>query len=337
MDDELELLRSADPAPAHTGPWRERPLDHRAERALNQLLYRNRRRQIGRRLVLRAEAAALALFAVLAYTLSGPGAAPAAAVPAALQVRSGGPSLPLTELARRAERYADAADPAAGPRRGSHVQSWYLDRRTGTADAPPVTVPEERLTRWNTDGSGTELVVATDPRHPGRPVIHTTGDGRRSTVEDGKVLHRVAYPAGAEASGGGLASRTPPPDDPEALRRLLGALYGGADGGTPQLLQALSAFRQEWTPGPRENAAVVALLATARDLRPAGRVTDRLGRPGQAYVCTGRAGAMDGIRQMLILDPATGRLLGNETTTTAAIPDARVAAGAVLSYEAWLE
>ncbi|MFF9480037.1 CU044_5270 family protein [Streptomyces sp. NPDC014733] len=337
MDDELELLRTADPVSARTGPWRERPLDHRAERALNQLLYRNRRRKIGRRLVLRAEAAALALFAVLAYTLSGPGSTPAAAVPAALQVRAGAPAVPLAELARRAGAHAAAAGPGAGPHRGSHLQSWYLDRRTGTVDAPPVTVPEERLTRWNADGSGSELVVATDPRHPGRPVIHTTDDGRRSTVEDGKVLHRVAYPAGAETRRGGPASRTPPPADPQALRRLLGALYGEADGGTPQLLQALSAFRQEWTPGPRENAAVVRLLATAGDLRPVGPVTDRLGRRGQAYVCTGRPGAMEGIRQMLILDPADGRLLGSETTTTEDIPGTRVEAGAVLSYEAWME
>ncbi|TSB25287.1 CU044_5270 family protein [Streptomyces benahoarensis] len=337
MDDELELLRTADPVSAHTGPWRERPLGHRAERELNQLLYRSRRKKIGRRLVLRAEAAALALFAVLAYTLSGPGSTPAAAVPAALQVRSGDPSVPLAELARRAEAYAAAAGPGAGPHRGSHLQSWYLDRRTGTADAPPLTVPEERLTRWNADGSGAELVVATDPRHPGRPVIHPTGDGRRGTVEDGKVLHRVVYPAGVEAQRGGLASRTPPPDDPEALRRLLGALYGEADGGTPLLLQALSAFRQEWTPGPRESAAVVRLLASAGDLRPVGQVTDRLGRRGQAYVCAGREGAMEGTRQMLILDPTTGRLLGSETTTTEDIPGTRVEAGAVLSYEAWME
>ncbi|UZJ34059.1 CU044_5270 family protein [Streptomyces endophytica] len=219
-----------------------------------------------------------------------------------------------------------------GPHRGSHVQSWYLSMQEGPDAAPPVTVPEERITRWNADGSGSELVVATDPRHPGRPVIHDD-DGHWRTVSDGKVLHRRTYPAGSEAQHGGLASRTRPPTDPAKLRAELGWLYGGA-GGTrtvSPLLQALSSFRGEWTPGPRETAAVVRMLADAGGLRPAGSVTDRLGRRGEAYVHDGT-----GLRQMVILDPRTGELLGLEETFTTDQPDFKVKAGQVMSYEAWL-
>ncbi|MFJ9414349.1 CU044_5270 family protein [Streptomyces sp. NPDC101227] len=335
MSDELDLLRAANPAPEGAGPWRDRPLHARAERGLNRLLHSRRTKRARRRLVLRAEAAVLALGAVLAFTFSDAGAAKAVAVPVALAPRAGAHSVSLDEVARRAEARARTAGAADGPRRGSHLQSWYLSMEAGPGAAPPVTVPEERITRWRADGSGSELVVATDPRHPGRPVIDDTGGSWR-TVNDGKVLHRKSYPAGPAGGRRGLAARTKPPADPEALREMLAALYGDSGARTPQLLLALSSLRQEWTPGPRETAAVVRLLADAEGLRPAGAVTDRLGRRGQAYVYDGPDGGMNATRQMVILDPRSGQLLGSEVTFTKDLPDFRIKAGEVLSYEAWM-
>lgn len=88
-----------------------------------------------------------------------------------------------------------------------------------------------------------------------------------------------------------------------------------------------------WTLGSREDAALARILADAKGLRPAGAVTDRLGRPGQAYVYedTARSG-----RRMLILDPATGAVLGLEDTVTEADPEWGVKAGDVMSYKAWM-
>ncbi|MFB6440417.1 CU044_5270 family protein [Streptomyces sp. NPDC056411] len=337
MSDELDLLRAADPVRADAGPWRDRPLDARAERGLNRLLHSRRTRQAGRRLALRAEAAVLVLVAVLAFTLSDAGSRPAAAAPVALAPHAGTRPVPLADIVRRAEARARTAGTADGPHRGSHLQSWYLSMESGPDAAPPVTVPEERITRWNADGSGSELVVATDPRHPGRPVIHDD-DGHWRTVSYGKVLHRKTYPAGSEARHSGPAGGTEPPTDPVALRAHLASLYGGVDGirTTSQLLAALSSYRQEWTPGPRETAAIDRLLAAAEGLRPAGAVTDRLGRRGQAYVHEGLDGPSRATRQMVILDPRTGELLGLEDTFTKDQPDFKVKAGAVVSYEAWM-
>ncbi|MEU4843833.1 hypothetical protein [Streptomyces gilvosporeus] len=81
LGDELELLRAADPVRPGEGPWRDRPLPARAARDLNRLLYRRRTQRARRRLVLRAEAAVLALGAVLAVTFSGAGSAKAAEAP----------------------------------------------------------------------------------------------------------------------------------------------------------------------------------------------------------------------------------------------------------------
>lgn len=333
MSDELDLLRAANPVPADAGPWRDRPLDARALRGLNQLRYGRDARKARRRLVVRAEAAVLALVAVVAFAFSDAGAPRAAAAPVPLRPHAGAAPLPLDALAERAEAAARAAGEDAGPRRGSHLQAWNLSMETGPDAAPPVTVPEERITRWRADGSGSELVVATDPQHPGRPVIDDS-DGRWRTVNDGKVLHRRTYPA--DPGHRGALRRSAPPSDPAALRTQLSSLYGGADRSTPHLLLALSALLQQWTPGPRETTAIVRLLAGTEGLRPVGEVTDRLGRHGQAYVFDGPDGGMNATRQMVVLDPRTGRVLGMEVTFTKDLPDFKISSGDVLSYEAWL-
>ncbi|MCW7984196.1 CU044_5270 family protein [Streptomyces nigrescens] len=342
MTEELELLRQADPVSADEGPWRDRPLTARAEARLAALttgaVPRGRPRPVRRRrLLMGLTAVSAAAVAALVLTFSGAGSSPAVAAPAALPLHADAPSVSLDLLARRAEARARTAAAEDGPRRGSHLQSWYMSMETGPDAAPPVTVPEERITSWNDDGSGSELVVATDPRHPGRPVIHDN-DGEWQTVSDGKVLHRKTYPAGSEAQHSGLAGRTKPPTDAGALREQLSWLYGGAGGTstTPQLLSALSSFRQEWTPGPRETAAIVRMLADADGLRQAGVVTDRLGRRGQAYVYDGPDGATNSTRQMVILDPRTGELLGLEITFTKDEPEFRIRSGEVMSYEAWM-
>ncbi|KEF07503.1 MULTISPECIES: CU044_5270 family protein [Streptomyces] len=363
MTDELELLRQADPVRSDQGPWRDRPLTARAEHRLAALMSAEapertpdpapaperpgrttrapRPTRRTRRLLIGATAASAAVLAVLTLTFSGAGTTPAAAAPTALVVQRDAPAVPLDEVARQAEAYARAQRDAPKPHRGSHLQSWYLSMQTGPDAKPPVTVPEERITRWNPDGSGSELVVATDPRHPGRPVINDA-DGEWRTVNDGKVLHRKTYPAGTRlddlATGEGtLPAR--PPADPDELRAYLATFYSGAGTKTQPLLMALSSFLQEWTPGPRESAALARMLSRAPDLRPAGQVVDRLGRRGQAYAYRGEDasdGSMDGTLQLVILDPETGRVLGMETTFTKNVPDFKIKSGDVLSYEAWM-
>ncbi|KUO18269.1 hypothetical protein AQJ91_26375 [Streptomyces dysideae] len=82
-----------------------------------------------------------------------------------------------------------------------------------------------------------------------------------------------------------------------------------------------------WTLGARGSAALARLLADAEGLRPAGQVTDRLGRCGQAYVHH-----VPGARRMLIMAPATDTVLGLETTFTKDGPEH----GVEVSYNAWM-
>ncbi|MEV7032031.1 CU044_5270 family protein [Streptomyces sp. NPDC093272] len=327
MADELDLLRTADPVPADGPHYGDGPLDHTAERHLARLLHdtpRPRPRPRSRRLVWSLAAALAAAVTALAVLQGGPAGTPAVAAPRPLAVRAHSTPVPLADVAELAAVAARDGSPAL--RQGTHVQSWSLGMSDGR---PPVTLPEERVVRWAADGTHTEVVVATDPARPGRPVL--TDDGERTRpVEDGHVLSRRTFPP----MWGDAPPYGTPPHDPAKLRTYLTELAGGGTRTltTPELLDATRELLDNWTLGARETAALAALLAEAPGLRPAGRVTDRLGRTGQAYVLD----AAPGGRRMLILDPATGAVLGLETTFTRDDPEYGVRAGDVMDYSAWM-
>ncbi|MFJ3305373.1 CU044_5270 family protein [Streptomyces sp. NPDC086549] len=324
MADELGLLRSANPVPADGAHYGDGPLDHHAERHLNRLLHdphsgRGRRHS---RLMWGLAATAVVVATSLTVLLSGPGSAPAVAAPRPLTVRAHSTPVPLKQLAELAEVTATDGDPEL--RKGTHVQSWSLSMSDHTA---PVTLPEERVVRWNADDSHTELVVATDPRHPGRPVLTDEG-GEPRTVEDGHVLSRQTYPP----SWSDAPPVARPPHDAARLRAYLKeAVRTDSSLTTPELLDAVEELLDNWTLGARESAALARLLADVGGLRPVGQVTDRLGRTGQAYVYDAK-----GSRRMLVLDPATGAVLGLETTFTEDEPEYGVKTGDVMEYSAWM-
>ncbi|GGV18751.1 CU044_5270 family protein [Streptomyces spectabilis] len=311
MTDELDLLRAADPVSATEGPWRDRPLDARAERGLNQLLYTSRRRA-RRRVVLCAEAAVAALAAVLVLTLPDLAATSATAAPSALRPRAGSAAVPLAEVAERARAAARDGEPEL--RRGSHIQTWSLAMDAGPHAERPVTLPEEREVRWRADGSRTERVESGGDLVGERILPSASSDappGARPPHTPGKLRAYLT-----EAYDGGLSSRSGPLTADQLLDTL------------PQLLDT-------WTLGAREQAALARVLAGTEGLRPAGAVTDRLGRAGQAYVHESADPADEALRRMLILDPGTGAVLGLEVMFTKAQPWLAVRAGDVMSYSAW--
>ncbi|WP_393101627.1 hypothetical protein [Streptomyces sp. LN325] len=165
-------------------------------------------------------------------------------------------------------------------------------------------------------------------RAAGPPVI-TGADPVPRTVEDGHVLSRRTFPP----SWSDAPPQATPPHDTGRLRAYLDELDRTGPLGTSQLLDAVGELLDNWTLGSRENAAVVRLLADAKGLRPAGAVTDRLGRPGQAYVYDDTAHA---VRRMLILNPVTGAVLGLEDTVTKDDAEFGVRSGDVMSYKAWM-
>ncbi|MCX5603275.1 CU044_5270 family protein [Streptomyces phaeochromogenes] len=344
MADELELLRRANPVPSGDPRFGDGPLGHEAERHLSRLMgppaderprpgrFLPGRGSLGRllrgprprrtRLVWALATTAAVAMTSLALLLAGPSTTPAVAAPRPLVVRADSTPVPLDQLAERAE--GAAADGSSGLRKGTHVQSWSMGM---SEDKPPITLPVERVVRWNSDDSHTELVVATDPRHPGRPVL-SEGDGDSGLVDDGHVISEQTFPP----SWSDAPPESPPPHDAKRLRAYLqDAQHTDTPLTTPELLDATRLLLDTWTLGTREDAALVRLLADAEGLRPVGQVTDRLGRRGQAYVYDAT-----GARQMLIMDPVTGAVLGLESTATVADPEYGLKAGDVMDYIAWM-
>ena len=343
MADELELLRRANPVPSDDPRFGDGPLGHDAERRLNQLvgaatderprpgrflpghgglsrLLRGPRPRRTRSSWALATAAAVAVTS-LALLLAGPSTTPAVAAPRPLVVRADSTPVPLDRLAERAD---GAADGSSRLRKGTHVQSWSMGM---SEDKPPITLPVERIVRWNADDSHTELVVATDPRRPGRPVLSEGGGGPR-LVDDGHVISEQTFPP----SWSDAPPESPPPHDARRLRAYLqDAQHTDTPLTTSELLDVTRLLLDTWTLGAREDAALARLLADADGLRPVGQVTDRLGRRGQAYVYDGT-----GFREMLIMDPVTGAVLGLESTATAAEPEYGLKAGDVMDYSAWM-
>ncbi|MET8246459.1 CU044_5270 family protein [Streptomyces sp. NPDC005202] len=321
MADELELLRRANPVPADGPHFGDGPLDHNAEWHLNRLLHDRTPRHRFRKLAWGLTATAVVAATVSALLLSGPGTTPAIAAPRPLVVQAGSTPVPLDRLAERAE--AAAADGSHRLRMGTHEQSWSL----GTSDdKPPITLPEERVVRRQADGSHTELVVATDPSHPGRPVLTDEGGDPR-TVADGHVLSDRTYPP----SWSDAPPESPPPHDAARLRAHLAETAHSSSQTTPELLDAVEELLGHWTLGARETAALARLLADTGQPRPVGQVTDRLGRRDQAYVHDA-----SGSRRMLIMDPVTGAVLGLELTSTVDEPEYGLRAGDVMEYSAWM-
>ncbi|WP_043662274.1 CU044_5270 family protein [Streptomyces xylophagus] len=294
MADELELLRGANPFTVDDPLYGDGPLDHHASRRLNRLLHERRRR-----LLWSLTAGVAVLASAFTLLLSGPSSAPAVAAPRPLVVQAHSTPVSLKQLAALAAVTAVDGTPAL--RKGTHVQSWSLGM---SDDKPPVTIPEERIVRWNADDSHTERVV-----------------------EDGHVLKDVTYPP----SWSDVPPASRPPRDVVGLRSYLQETANSrAPLTTPELLDAVQELLNHWTLGARESAALARLLAGADGLRPVGEVTDRLGRRGQAYVYQQSA-----IRRMLIMDPATGAVLGLEATFTKDQPEYGVKAGDVMEYSAW--
>ncbi|MFI1767394.1 CU044_5270 family protein [Streptomyces sp. NPDC020800] len=339
MADELELLRRADPVPADSPGYRDRELDERAEQRLRRLLHEDGPRRRVRlravlprrgpraRLVWGLAATLVVLVIALDTVLGGPSTPRAVAAPRPLAVHVRSTPVPLKDMVALADAAAAGGSPRL--RQGTHVQSWSLSLGD---DKPPATLPEERVVRWRADATHTELVVATDPRRPGRPVLTDDGDDPH-LVADGHVISRTTYPP----MWNDAPPEGTPPHTAAALRAYLTETVrpevdrSTAPLSTPELFDAVGQLLDHWTLGARESAALVRLFAEARGLRPAGEVTDRLGRFGRAYVYdTG------GIRHMLILEPRTGAVLGIEDTCTEDDPAYGVKAGDVMAYRAWM-
>jgi hypothetical protein len=122
--------------------------------------------------------------------------------------------------------------------------------------------------------------------------------------------------------------------DPETLARQL-ERAGGGSGEAVRLEHVEMAYGEMPIP-PKVRAALLRYVAETPDLQVDGKVTDRAGRVGVAVsVETDDSGLPS--RQMLIVDPNDGRLLGTEEMLTETAGKLNVPIPSVTSYTIFLD
>jgi hypothetical protein len=129
----------------------------------------------------------------------------------------------------------------------------------------------------------------------------------------------------------GVHSTAEVPTDPAALGALIEHAAQGTKNPLPwEEFQVISEVLRFAPLSGAQTAAFYQVLADLPGIELVGPTTDPLGRPGTAFAVE----RGDSLRQELILDPQTGRLLGSRTTlatTDPAYPGAP--AGTVIGYE----
>ena len=171
---------------------------------------------------------------------------------------------------------------------------------------------------------------------PGTPVSIAAGPRRRSTTDGGH-----AYALGA--TNVSVRDLEKLPADPVALRTALLKHFDGGGGDLPagrdQWLLAVAANLIADIPvsGPVRGAAF-RLIATLPGVRPLGVVADRRGRAGQGFAFTSVHAGGGAIERRFVIDPATGRALGQESRVLRpAGTTARLEPGSLLGYSVVLE
>lgn len=232
----------------------------------------------------------------------------------------------LEALAARAE--ALVTPPSRGRYTYVRTEGWYLFSEGGDARTRSATVPSTTETWQAPDGSGRLRRVYGDPSF-------TSAASARSWRRQG--IGRP-QPVDSRVGPGGMPFQWPPGTlsaDPAVLRTQLAQGHPVAGGAAEVLVAIQDLYRQEPVPPPVQ-AAVLRILAGLPGLRYDGRTTDRAGRPGVAVSLDSSLGGLPE-RTIMVLDPATGRLLDAEGVLTRSPGKLDVRVPAVAEYTVFLD
>jgi hypothetical protein len=237
------------------------------------------------------------------------------ATPAPLHVRSSNSVPSLTELAQRVE--------ARSAPTNRSIVDWSL---WTTVDGDNT---RSRIVPTATDQSRSADGLLETRRATGHSIPpDATIDEQTKQLEELLAADKAnVVPATQQADIATL------PRDTAAL-----AAWAANRSGQPDEMAALTMFkdmlRQEPIPGDLI-AAFYRLFSNQGRLRPLGITVDRLGRTGAAYQLDSNDSGLP-THHVLIIDPATGEPLANETVLYETAGELRVKIPAVIGYEIYL-
>lgn len=331
--DEVRLtLGGLDPA------WDSRPEDaERRTRDLARILASDRTAPPARRAVLRRRLILAAGGVVLAVAAGGVALEsirkpqPAyAATPAMLTY---GPPASAEPASTRLRHLAEVAAGKPAPPRptGSveHLESanWFLNSSVTDGRTTSAVVPEQWRSWQTDDGAGREVRKALPP------IFRSEADRREWKRRGGQIDSSEEtrdYTSGEYYSHW----QGPVPTDATALREWL-TTGVPAHEAPVQYLESVTELAGVRMLNPAQRAAALRLLAELPGITVTGTVTDRAGRPGEAFSITSDFHGLP-VQYTVIIDPGSGALLGYEEVLTETAGMLNVPIPAVITYRSYL-
>jgi hypothetical protein len=223
------------------------------------------------------------------------GAAPSPVlVPIAYQYETGAPPAG-DQLRALADRLVDAPyDKHTGRYTYHHMKTWGDPIMTSENGKYILGYAEERKVWIADDGTGKQQVIPLPPEYPDEASRHYWEQ------------HMPSAKGGPQVGGGALPPTpvSPLPTDRAHLTQLLQVRYGGG-----AVHKAIATIYQQHAVPRQIRAEILRILADVPGYTWRGTVTDRAGRAGVAVTFDDTA---NDEQNLLVFDPNTGELLGDE-------------------------
>lgn len=326
-DEIARMMRAADPArtPAD-GPLLQRHLAIR-DRIIATGARSPRPQRSWERIALVSAVpfAAVFMLALVVLTVLPMGVPAVALTPAPLAYRPIADS--VQEVITKAEDRLNttAAGPQQAERRG-HTVGWYMDMAIGQSSVTTTIVPEDRLTVWHEDLSGSITVRAGRPFAAGND---PTAPVAEDAPEPGALLWELTFaPGDFEAASVDAPGAT----DDEMLKflSLFGIPLEPLEAG--RVMTATERAFDQWRLTDAHHAAILRILAKAGGLEVLGATVDRVGR--EVIGLEAAFSPNPRFTVSVLISATTGRIVGMETITREAL-SADLPAGSVTSYALW--
>ncbi|WP_051367762.1 hypothetical protein [Hamadaea tsunoensis] len=202
---------------------------------------------------------------------------------------------PHHDVSRPAVVFVPAADPIIFPQPTVtyvHYRQWTFDPLHPIAGV----VSSDVRVWWNIDGAALIQRCNVTETKSMQPIVDLAGP---------KLCPDMQHlPAGRFS----IPAAQPLPTDEPAMRRVL-SVYAAATSGH-SLITATAALYRQHILNPQQRAAVLLVLADIPQLMLRGNITDRAGRPGEAYTLDRTEPDGATIEELLAIDPHNGDILG---------------------------
>ncbi|QAY60432.1 hypothetical protein ET475_10830 [Microbacterium protaetiae] len=228
----------------------------------------------------------------------------------------------LKKLAAAATARREHVDPGS-----VSLQSWGANLEEGS-DTPGVVQPQQLTLHWSSDLSGDVTITAGTPYiDSAAPVPAATDSG---PLPVGTPIYHESYTAGDYP----LIFRGEPPTTSDAMRSYLLTTLSGRAGATraSTLFRDINVFLSERQPTPKQESAIIAVLADTPGISFSGRTVDRVGRPGFAFSTTDNGATV--LKKVLVISE-TGQIIAAETHYEGGDSPVPLGAGYLLDYTAW--